>query len=173
MNRRALLTRIVQTFSITGLGFVAYPFLKAWIPKFKEDRSKEIDLSDLEPGDSRIVRWLGRNIYVQKRTPDTILGLAQNLQQLKDPESKQSQQPDFARGNSRSLRPDIFITYTNCTHLGCEVFADKSAFKCPCHQSDYDAAGRVLEGAAAPINLEIPHYQFISGNIVRLEILET
>jgi ubiquinol-cytochrome c reductase iron-sulfur subunit len=53
--------------------------------------------------------------------------------------------------------------------LGCDVVKQDNGFKCPCHQSDYDAAGRVVEGAAAPLNLEVPNYRYISGNLLKLE----
>ena len=37
-----------------------------------------------------------------------------------------------------------------CTHLGCTVpwDAEQNRFICPCHNSQYDAAGRVLQGPA-------------------------
>ncbi len=38
-----------------------------------------------------------------------------------------------------------------CTHLGCTVpwDAEQNRFVCPCHGSQYDAEGRVLQGPAA------------------------
>jgi cytochrome b6-f complex iron-sulfur subunit len=38
-----------------------------------------------------------------------------------------------------------------CTHLGCTVpwNAEQNRFVCPCHGSQYDAEGRVLQGPAA------------------------
>lgn len=172
MNRRALLTRIVQGFSLTGLGFLTYPFLKAWIPKFDQDLSLEVDVSELAPGQSKVIHWLGRNLYFQRRTHQSIIDL-QLTGDLKDAQSRRSIQPAFAINVFRSLKPEIFVTYTNCTHLGCEVIPADGAFKCPCHQSDYDSAGRVLVGAAAPTNLEVPNYKFVSGNLIRLLPLET
>ena len=72
MDRRQLLTRIVQGFSVTGLAFFTYPFLKAWIPSFDEDLSLEVPLGDMAPGQSKLVHWLGRNLYVVRRKPETI-----------------------------------------------------------------------------------------------------
>ena len=168
-----LLTRIVQGFTITGLGFLTYPFIKAWIPKFSRDLSLKVDLADIAPGHSKRVHWLGRNLYVYRRTPAIINRLASSSEELKDPASENSRQPAFANNAFRSLKPDIFVTYTNCTHLGCEVLPTDFTFKCPCHQSDYDLAGRVFEGAAAPTNLEIPSYRYLSSNIIRLELVES
>ena len=175
VKRRWLLTRIVQGFTVTGLGFLTYPFPKSWIPAFSEDTSLDVSLEALAPGESRLVRWRGRNLFVQRRSREMLRSLEASELALKDPTSLDSSQPAFAANNFRSLRPEVFVTYSNCTHLGCEVSAvnkDGIGFKCPCHQSDYDLAGRVLVDAAAPTNLEIPHYQFVSGNIIRLELAE-
>ena len=35
-----------------------------------------------------------------------------------------------------------------CTHLGCEVKAVKTGFRCPCHGSSYDEEGQVVNGPA-------------------------
>lgn len=36
-----------------------------------------------------------------------------------------------------------------CTHQGCEVKWNEASqlYKCPCHQGEFDAAGRVVQGA--------------------------
>lgn len=157
---------------MTGVGFVGYTFLKAWVPGFEEDLNREVALDDLAPGQWKVVHWLGRNVFVQRRTEAMLDHLAQAAAPLKDPVSNDSSQPAFARNRFRSLAPEIFVAFNNCTHLGCEVVAvdDRGiGFKCPCHQSDYDFAGRVFEGAAAPLNLAVPSYRFISGNTLVLE----
>tara|TARA_R110002072_G_scaffold50835_2_gene136449 strand:+ start:8229 stop:8750 length:522 start_codon:yes stop_codon:yes gene_type:complete len=173
VDRRTLLTRIVQGFSITGLGFVTYPFIKAWIPSFDNTRSMDIDVSGLKPGEQKLVHWLGRNVLLIKREPAAMEKLPISKADLKDPASDHSNQPELARNPFRSIRPELFVAYTNCTHLGCEVIAQDQQFKCPCHQSDYDGAGRVLEGAAAPRNLDIPNYRYLSNQLIRLEQLES
>lgn len=38
---------------------------------------------------------------------------------------------------------------TVCTHAGCEVRVLPDAFECPCHGSEYDVTGEVIEGPAA------------------------
>ncbi|MFT4798626.1 MAG: ubiquinol-cytochrome c reductase iron-sulfur subunit [Candidatus Azotimanducaceae bacterium] len=173
MDRRTLLTRIVQAFSITGLGFFTYPFIKAWIPSFDNTRSRDVDVAAMLPGDQKVVPWLGRNVVLVKRQPEAIEALPISTQQLKDPLSDASIQPELAKNPYRSVRPELFVAFTNCTHLGCEVVKKDHQFKCPCHQSDYDGAGRVLEGAAAPRNLDVPNYRYLSNQLIRLEQLDT
>lgn len=174
MRRRQLLLRIVQGFTVTGLGFLAWPFMKAWIPVLDEDASLEVAIDDLGPGDSKVIDWLGRRVFIQRRTRKMVRYFDARGLDLKDPMSLESRQPDFAENPARSLRPEYFIAFNNCTHLGCEVTRAGSAdigvgFECPCHQSRYDYAGRVVRGAAAPTNLEIPAYSFVSRSVVRLE----
>lgn len=177
MNRRQLLTRIVlvrivQGFSLTGLGFLAYPFVKFMLPSFDEALNLDVTVGELKPGQSKTVFWRGRSLVVLKRTGQVLRYLNDPHLQLKDTDSFRSVQPESARNSHRSVRPDIFVAYTNCTHLACEVALggdDGIGFTCPCHQSEYDHAGRVLTGAAANFNLEIPHYRFLSRNLIRLE----
>lgn len=172
MNRRLLLTRIVQGFTITGFGFLTYPFIRAFLPTFTEDVSFDIDVSDLSQGESKTVSWLGRHLYVIRRRPEVTEMLAANNEMLKDPFSKHSKQPDFSDHVQRSIRPDIFIVYKNCTHLGCEVSfrsgSPDSGFECPCHNSHFDPAGRVHKDAVASFNLEVPGYRYLSKNLIRL-----
>lgn len=166
------MTRIVKGFSYTGVAFFIYPFIKAWIPSFDNTISMDVDISELKPGENKVVHWLGRNIVLVKRDPATVEALPIQETDLKDPLSDGSVQPDFAKNAFRSLRPDLFVAYTNCTHLGCEVQHAGKQFKCPCHQSDYDAAGRVVEGAAAPRNLDVPNYRYVTNQMIRLERLD-
>ncbi len=170
MNRRMVLMRIVQGFAGTGALFFFYPFVKAWLPSFDQDLSLEVPLDDLAPGESKVVDWLGRRVFVQRRTPLMITRLEEAPAPLKDPASSASEQPAFAANPWRSRNQEIFVAFNNCTHLGCEVVPDiQKGFICPCHQSDYDFAGRVLEGAAAPTNLAVPEYRFASRNLLILQ----
>jgi len=57
----------------------------------------------------------------------------------------------------------LFLCYTGvCTHLGCVPIGEAGDFGgwfCPCHGSHYDISGRIRKGPA-PLNLEIPEYDF-------------
>lgn len=164
--------RWVQGFSITGLGFLAYPFIKVLMPGLREEGYLDVEFGELRPGEFKSVPWLGRTVIVFKRGRRWLTDPS-GLVELKDPESLNSEQPTFAQNTARSYRDDVFIFYSNCTHLGCEVAIDPAQtevpIQCPCHQSGFDASGRVLRNAAASLNLEVPNYRPVSANAVRLE----
>jgi ubiquinol-cytochrome c reductase iron-sulfur subunit len=77
-------------------------------------------------------------------------------------------------GSSCSVgRPLLYAIFTNlillqgvCTHLGCVPIGEAGDFGgwfCPCHGSHYDVSGRVRKGPA-PLNLEVPSYEFSDEN---------
>ena len=171
IQRRALLKRIVTGFSLVGLGFLAYPFLRHWVPSWQSDGSREVDLSMLEPGESLSVPWLGREVKVLKRSAAQVRALSNPAEPLKDPESRDSEQPYFAQNLIRSERDTYFVFYAECTHLGCAVSvrSDQDApITCPCHQSHFDSSGRVTVGSAATANLEVPNYRHLAANAIVL-----
>ena len=169
MNRRTLLARIVGGFSAVALAGFSIPFLRSWLPSLKRDVSLDVDVSGLEVGRARSVRWLGRNVLVVKRQPDGAI----DAFELEDPASDNSQQPEFAANELRARRPDHLVVFSNCTHLGCEVevLAESGfeGFSCPCHRSRYDTSGRVEKGAAARRNLEVPQYDYVARSVIRLK----
>tara|TARA_B100000029_G_C17582830_1_gene960188 strand:+ start:511 stop:1065 length:555 start_codon:yes stop_codon:yes gene_type:complete len=172
LNRRYLLTKIVQGFSLTGGLFLVYPFVRAWLPGVNQVHTHEVDISDLAFGEVKQVPWLGRQVMITIRSAEEVDALAEASLLLKDPESTQSKQPEFARNSHRSQRADVFVAYGNCTHFGCILGPGKpnspAKFSCPCHLSEFDGAGRVFAEAVAPKNLEIPDYQFLSRNTLLL-----
>jgi ubiquinol-cytochrome c reductase iron-sulfur subunit len=76
----------------------------------------------------------------------------------------------------RSRRADLLVLIGICTHLGClpKQFFDAGdpvlgadwpgGFRCPCHGSRFDLAGRVFQGSPASTNLVIPPYTFNGDN---------
>jgi len=171
IKRRALLRRIVNGFSLVGLGLLAYPFVRHWMPAWQSEGSREVDLSELKQGETLSVSWLGREVKILKRTAAQLQALSKGTQALKDPASAASNQPSFATGRLRAEREDFFVFYAECTHLGCAVSVDadhEAPIYCPCHQSTFDAAGRVTKGSAATANLDVPNYRHVSANAILL-----
>ena len=166
MNRRTLLTRVVQAFSAIAGMAVLFPFVRSVIPTY-EERTLEVDIGDLGLDESKRVLWQGRTVII-RRYRSGQPGIGQK-QALKDPDSTASIQPVFAANEHRSRQPDLFVAYANCTHLGCEVVESQEGFSCPCHQSHFDHAGRVFADAAATRNLDVPHYRFLARHVLLLE----
>ncbi len=169
-DRRKFLTGATSVlFSVGGVGW-ATPYVRSLNPSSREKAAGApitVDLSQIPAGALLIEEWRGRPIYILKRTKemlDSILGL-ENI--LRDPDSEEDQQPDYARNADRSIRPDILVVEGVCTHLSCapkfrdrNTNADFSGFFCPCHGSKFDFAGRVYKGVPAPSNLKVPPYYY-------------
>ena len=169
-DRRTILTKFVAGFAVLATIGFSIPFIRSLFPARKREYYEDIDISSLRPGFSLKLNWLGRPVVIVARSDAQMAELNQSSNDaLLDPNSTSSYQPEFARNQYRSRRPGYFLAYSNCTHLGCEVVVDeKGTFECPCHQSTFDSAGRILRGGAAKRNLDIPDYRFTSSDTIRL-----
>lgn len=179
-TRRRLLVVTSAAGGAATLG-VAVPFVSSMLPSEKARAAGapiEVDISKLQPGELGIFEWRGKPVWILKRTPEMLDSIKQGAAKLADPESNVAQQPDYAKNEFRSIKPEIAIMVGICTHLGCspkEKTAEEKAemgadwaggFYCPCHGSKFDFAGRVHKGAPAPINLEVPPHTFVTENTV-------
>lgn len=181
-GRRRFLTLATTVVGGAGAVAAAWPFLASLKPS---ERAKalgapiEIDISKLEPGQKLTQAWRGRPIWVIKRTPDMLEGLKKlPTDTLRDPESAEKQQPDYIKGDTRSIKPEILVMTGTCTHLGCsptfrpdhpapEVDANwQGGFYCPCHGSKFDISGRVYKGVPAPTNLVVPPHRYASDTTI-------
>ncbi len=175
---------VVATSVAGGMASVgaAVPFVASMLPS---ERAKaagapvEVDLSKIGPGQMEIVEWRGKPVWVIRRTKEMLASLKGAEARLTDPESKSSEQPQYAKNEFRSVKPEFMVMEGVCTHLGCspqlkpveakgEMGGDwVGGFYCPCHGSKFDYAGRVFRGAPAPTNLPVPPYTFVSdGQLV-------
>jgi ubiquinol-cytochrome c reductase iron-sulfur subunit len=174
---------IVATSLVGGAATVgaAVPFVASWFPS---ERAKaagapiEVDISSLVPGELGVFEWRGKPVWVLKRTKEMLDNIKQVDGKVSDPKSDVPQQPEYAKNEFRSLKPEVMVMVGVCTHLGCspkekgveardEMGADwKGGFYCPCHGSKFDLAGRVYKGSPAPTNLEVPPYTFLSDNTI-------
>jgi len=170
---------VVATSVVGGAASVgaAVPFVASMWPS---ERAKaagapvEVDISRLAPGELGVFEWRGKPVWVIRRTQEMLASLKVVQNQLSDPASKASEQPDYARNEYRAAKPDVMVMEGVCTHLGCspqlktaeakgEMGGDwAGGFYCPCHGSKFDYAGRVFRGAPAPTNLPVPPYTFLS-----------
>jgi ubiquinol-cytochrome c reductase iron-sulfur subunit len=174
---------VVATATAGGAAAVvaAVPFAASMLPS---ERAKalgapvEADLSAMKPGELQILEWRGKPVWILRRTPEMLEGIKKSADRVTDPESKVPLQPEYAKNEFRSLKPDIAVLVGVCSHLGCspqfkgleakgEMGSDwVGGFYCPCHGSKFDFAGRVYKGAPAPVNLEVPPYTFVSDTTI-------
>jgi ubiquinol-cytochrome c reductase iron-sulfur subunit len=181
LSRRRFLTVATSVAGGVGVVLAATPFVASFRPSARAQALGgpiEVDIGKLEEGAMVRVVWRGRPVWILRRTKDMLARLESSQAALRDPESNESEQPDYARNAHRSIRPEVLVVIGNCTHLGCapiERFevapADlgpdwQGGFFCPCHGSKFDLSGRVYAGVPAPTNLPIPPYRFVGDNLV-------
>ena len=187
-GRRRFLTAVTSGVGVVGGVFAATPFVLSMTPS---ERAKaagapvEIDISKLEPGQMIKEIWRGNPVWVINRTPEMLESLKAVEGELRDPGSEESIQPDYAKNEFRSKKPEILVLVGICTHLGCspvQKFAIGPAsgisddwpggFFCPCHGSKFDLAGRVYLNVPAPTNMVVPPYSFVNETLILIGVEE-
>ena len=130
--------------------------------------SIEVDLSAMEIGQSIIVKWRGKPVFIRRRTAKEVEeAMAVPVNDLPDPQSDGER---VKEGKSEWL-----ILVGVCTHLGCvpqgsgegQNRGQYGGWYCPCHGSHYDTSGRIRRGPA-PKNLEVPEYTFLDDTTIRI-----
>ena len=135
----------------------------------------EIDISDIEPGTQITVKWLGKPVFIRRRT-DSEIALAREtmISDLPDEMGRNANMSGAdADDKNRTLdqKGEWLVMMGVCTHLGCVPLGngacDFGGWFCPCHGSHYDTAGRIRKGPA-PENLPVPLASFINDTTIKL-----
>ncbi|TBN40478.1 ubiquinol-cytochrome c reductase iron-sulfur subunit [Paracoccus subflavus] len=137
--------------------------------------SIQVDVSGVAEGTQLTVKWLGKPVFIRRRTPEEIeAGRAVPLTDLMDQNAQNANDPSLpATDENRTLDEagEWLVQIGVCTHLGCVPIGDGAGdfggWFCPCHGSHYDTAGRIRRGPA-PQNLHIPVAEFISDTTIQL-----
>ncbi len=137
----------------------------------------EVEVGGIEPGKLQTAEWRGKPIWILRRTEEMVANLPKVEDRLADPDSSESEQPEYCKNPTRSIKPEIFVVVGICTHLGCsptkKLYGGEQSglgtdwpggFFCPCHGSKFDLAGRVFENVPAPTNLVVPPYKYLSDS---------
>jgi ubiquinol-cytochrome c reductase iron-sulfur subunit len=173
-RRRELLQQATTAAGGLALAASGYPFVASLAPSERARAGGEpvaVEIGGLEPGALATVEWRGKPVWILHRTPEMLNRLTSLRARLADPDSEVSgQQPAYARNAARSIRPELFVAVSLCTHLGCvPSFRPEreslepgwpGGFYCPCHGSKFDLAGRVYKGSPAPTNLVVPPHEY-------------
>jgi ubiquinol-cytochrome c reductase iron-sulfur subunit len=181
ISRRRFLTAATAITAGAGAVATAVPFVESFNPSARAQAlgaPVSVDVSKLEPGSMLKVAWRGRAVYVVHRNRDMLGRIDAALDHLRDPDSQDSEQPEYAQNSFRSIRPEVLVIEGVCTHFGCAPIdrfdvspADLGAdwmggFYCPCHGSRFDLSGRVFTGVPAPTNLTVPPYRFVNEGTI-------
>ena len=149
---------------IVGLGAAVWPLIDQMNPdkSVQALATTEVDISGVEPGKSITVLWRGKPVFKRRTQEEIAEARAVSLSDLKDPEKDEDR--------VKEGKDEWLVMLGVCTHLGCVPLSDKGDYKgwfCPCHGSHYDVSGRIRKGPA-PVNMEIPKYEFVDSNTIKI-----
>ncbi len=134
-----------------------------------------VDVSAVEPGTQLTVKWLGKPVFIRRRTQEEIdAARAVPLSDLVDTAAENANKGPEAEATDENRALDEtgewLVMMGVCTHLGCVPLGDAGDFGgwfCPCHGSHYDTAGRIRKGPA-PRNLPVPVAAFTDETTIKL-----
>ncbi|MEX0286314.1 MAG: ubiquinol-cytochrome c reductase iron-sulfur subunit [Paracoccaceae bacterium] len=145
--------------------------------------SIQVDVSGVEPGTQLTVKWLGKPVFIRRRTQEEIdEANAVEMSELPDPNARNANISSDAPATdvNRGLLPpgaepgtdsEWLVMIGVCTHLGCVPLGDGAGefhgWFCPCHGSHYDTSGRIRKGPA-PENLPVPVAEFVNETTIKL-----
>ena len=162
-KRRDFIFTASYTLGVVGVGAAVWPLIDQMNPdaSVKALSSTEVNVSEVQLGQSITVLWRGKPVFIKRRTEEEIAKARQvDLKELKDPE----------KDEDRAKNPEWLVMVGICTHLGCVPLGNKGEYGgwfCPCHGSHYDTSGRIRKGPA-PTNLEVPKYEFVDSNTIKI-----
>ncbi len=163
VKRREFIFTATYAVGAVGVGATVWPLIDQMNPdaSVKALASTEVDVSNVEKGQSITVLWRGKPVFIRRRTDEEIAKAREvNLDELKHPE----------KDEDRARDPEWLVMLGVCTHLGCVPLGDKGEYGgwfCPCHGSHYDTSGRIRKGPA-PTNMEVPKYEFVNSNTIKI-----
>ena len=163
VKRREFIFTATYAVGAVGVGATVWPLIDQMNPdaSVKALASTEVDVSNVEKGQSITVLWRGKPVFIRRRTDEEIAEARDvKLEELKHPE----------KDEDRAKNPEWLVMLGVCTHLGCVPLGEKGEYGgwfCPCHGSHYDTSGRIRIGPA-PTNMEVPKYEFVNSNIIKI-----
>ena len=158
-------------------GAAVWPLVNQMNPSadVKALSSIRVDISEIEPGTQLTVKWLGKPVFIRRRTEDEISearGVA--MDDLIDLSARNNNAPELdAADENRALDEtgEWLVMMGVCTPLGCVPLGDGAGdfhgWFCPCHGSHYDTSGRIRKGPA-PENLPVPMAAFVDDTTIKL-----
>ena len=170
-SRRDFLYYATAGTGVVVTGMAVWPLVNSMNPSAdtRAASTQRVDVSGLTEGSQLTVLFLGKPIFIRRRTAEEIEeARAVDVSELVDPVSRnanldgETEATDANRTLSLEGTEDTgewLVMQGVCTHLGCVPLGDGAGdfngWFCPCHGSHYDSCGRIRRGPA-PENLPIP-----------------
>jgi len=143
--------------------------------------SIRVDVAGLSEGSQVTVKWLGKPVFIRRRTPAEIeQARAVSLDDLPDKIARNNnidgEVPATDENRALDESGEWLVQMGVCTHLGCVPLNDAGEYVgpegvggwfCPCHGSHYDSSGRIRKGPA-PENLPVPVAEFVDESTIQL-----
>ena len=175
-TRRDFLYYATGGAGVVAAGAAVWPLVNQMNPSADVQAlsSIRVDVGGLEPGSQLTVKWLGKPVFIRRRTDEEIAAARDvDVSTLPDPIARNNNLGDVpATDENRSLDEsgEWLVQIGVCTHLGCVPLGDAGDFGgwfCPCHGSHYDTSGRIRRGPA-PENLLVPAAEFADESTIVL-----
>ncbi len=176
-NRRDFLYYATAGAGAVAAGAAVWPLVNQMNPSADvlALSSIRVDVGGLEPGTQLTVKWLGKPVFIRRRTEAEIAEAKDtDVSALPDPIAQNANLAGDAQATDANRALDEtgewLVMIGVCTHLGCVPLGDAGDFGgwfCPCHGSHYDTAGRIRKGPA-PRNLDVPVAEFLDETTIKL-----
>jgi ubiquinol-cytochrome c reductase iron-sulfur subunit len=183
-TRRDFLYYVTGGAGVVATGAAVWPLINQMNPSADVQALSSImvDVSGVDEGTQLTVQWLGKPVFIRRRTAEEIEeATAVDISLLPDQLARNANLPATAPADdaNRFLSPpteegpvgEWLVMMGVCTHLGCVPLGDGSGdfhgWFCPCHGSHYDTAGRIRKGPA-PENLPVPVAAFEDETTIKL-----
>ena len=176
-TRRDFLYYAVVGTGTVGASAAIWPLVNQMNPSadVKALSSIRVDISEIAPGTQLTVKWLGKPVFIRRRTGKEISeARAVELAELIDVSARNKNAPELdASDQNRAMDEtgEWLVMMGVCTHLGCVPLGDGAGdfhgWFCPCHGSHYDTSGRIRKGPA-PENLQVPVAKFVDSTTIKL-----
>ena len=134
-----------------------------------------VDVADVEVGTQLTVLFLGKPVFIRRRTPEEIEeARAVPVAELIDQDARNDNLGEveaFDENRTLDEAGEWLVMVGLCTHFGCVPLGDGAGefngWFCPCHGSHYDTSGRIRKGPA-PENLVVPDAEFVDETTILL-----
>jgi len=176
-TRRDFIYYATASAGVVTAGAAVWPLINQMNPSadVKALSSIRVDTADILPGTQLTVKWLGKPVFIRRRTEDEIKDARSvDLTDLIDVSARNDNAPALdASDQNRALDEsgEWLVMMGVCTHLGCVPLGDGAGdfhgWFCPCHGSHYDTSGRIRKGPA-PENLPVPVAAFVDETMIQL-----